>query len=91
MVYSSVLKMETICSSETSVDFQRTTWRYIPEDRTFHKDDCENLESYIEYTLAVWIKIVYFLELYKLLNACRAQKYVEFALFLYVYFKIRSV
>jgi hypothetical protein len=22
------------CSSEMSVDFQRATWRYIPEDRT---------------------------------------------------------
>jgi hypothetical protein len=21
------------CSSKTSVDFERTTWRYIPEDR----------------------------------------------------------
>jgi hypothetical protein len=29
--YSSTLKMEAICSSETSVDFQRTTWRYIAE------------------------------------------------------------
>jgi hypothetical protein len=28
----STLKMETICSSETSVDFQRTTRRYITED-----------------------------------------------------------
>jgi hypothetical protein len=27
--YSSALKMEAICSSETSVDFQRTTRRYI--------------------------------------------------------------
>jgi hypothetical protein len=26
------LKMEAICSSETSADFQWTTWRYIPED-----------------------------------------------------------
>jgi hypothetical protein len=26
------LKMEAICSSETSVDTQRTTLRYIPED-----------------------------------------------------------
>jgi hypothetical protein len=26
--------MEAKCSSETSVDFQRTTWPYIPEDRT---------------------------------------------------------
>jgi hypothetical protein len=32
--YSSTLKMEAICSSETSVDFQRTTRRYIPEDGT---------------------------------------------------------
>jgi hypothetical protein len=28
----STLKMEAICSSETSVDTQRTTLRYIPED-----------------------------------------------------------
>jgi hypothetical protein len=27
------LKMKATCSSETSVDFQRTTRRYIPEDR----------------------------------------------------------
>jgi hypothetical protein len=26
------LKMEAICSSETSVDTQRITWRHIPED-----------------------------------------------------------
>jgi hypothetical protein len=26
--------MAATCSSETSVDFQRTTWRYIPEDET---------------------------------------------------------
>jgi hypothetical protein len=30
----------------TSVDFQRTTWRYIPEDRTLHNHRCENLSSY---------------------------------------------
>jgi hypothetical protein len=34
--YSSTLKMEAICSSETSVDFQRATRRYIPEDSTLH-------------------------------------------------------
>jgi hypothetical protein len=28
--------MEVICSSETSVDTQRTTRRYIPEDGTLH-------------------------------------------------------
>jgi hypothetical protein len=30
----STLKMEAACSSETSVDFQWTTGRYIQEDRT---------------------------------------------------------
>jgi hypothetical protein len=34
LAYSSTLKMAATCSSETSVDFQRITWRYIPEDRT---------------------------------------------------------
>jgi hypothetical protein len=29
--------MEAICSSETSVETQRTTWRRIPEDDTLHK------------------------------------------------------
>jgi hypothetical protein len=32
--YSSILKIGAVCFSETSIDFQRTTWRYIPEDRT---------------------------------------------------------
>jgi hypothetical protein len=36
MAYSLNLKMEVTCSSETSVDFQWTAWRYIPEDRTLH-------------------------------------------------------
>jgi hypothetical protein len=39
--------MEAICSFETSVDFQRTTLRYIPEDTsTLHNHRCENLKSY---------------------------------------------
>jgi hypothetical protein len=32
---STSLKMDAICSSETSVDTQWTTWRYIPEVDTF--------------------------------------------------------
>jgi hypothetical protein len=35
--------IEVICSSETSVEFQRTTQRYIPEDRTLYNGWCENL------------------------------------------------
>jgi hypothetical protein len=30
------VQAEAICSSETSVDFQRTIWHYIPEDSTLH-------------------------------------------------------
>jgi hypothetical protein len=33
---SSTLKMEAICSSETSVETQRTTRRHIPEDDTLN-------------------------------------------------------
>jgi hypothetical protein len=43
--YSSTLKMEVTCSSETSVDFRRTTRRYIPEDRALHNHRCENFKS----------------------------------------------
>jgi hypothetical protein len=44
--YLSTLKMNAICSSETSVGTQRTTRRYIPEDGTLHNHRCENLKSY---------------------------------------------
>jgi hypothetical protein len=30
-------KMDATCSSETSVDFKQTTWRYIPRDRTLQE------------------------------------------------------
>jgi hypothetical protein len=36
LAYSSTLKMEVTYTCETSVDFQRTTQRYILEDRTLH-------------------------------------------------------
>jgi hypothetical protein len=40
------LKMEATCSSKTSVDFQRTTWCHIWEDRTLHNHSYESLKSY---------------------------------------------
>jgi hypothetical protein len=46
----SILKMEAICSSETSVDTQRTTRRYIPGDGTLHNPRCENVKSYCNET-----------------------------------------
>jgi hypothetical protein len=44
--YSLTLKMEATYSSETSDDFQWTTWHYIPEDKTLHNHCCKNLRSY---------------------------------------------
>jgi hypothetical protein len=41
---SSALKMEAICSSETSVATRQTTRRHIPEDDTLHNHRCENLK-----------------------------------------------
>jgi hypothetical protein len=35
-IISSTLKMEAICSPETSVTTQQTTRRHIPEDDTLH-------------------------------------------------------
>jgi hypothetical protein len=43
----SYLKMETSCSSETSVAFQLTTRRYIQEHSTLHNHNWQNLKSYI--------------------------------------------
>jgi hypothetical protein len=43
--------MEAICSSETSVATQQTTWRQIPEDDTLHNHRCENLKSFRIYLI----------------------------------------
>jgi hypothetical protein len=51
---ASTLKMEAICSPETSVDFQWTTPRYIAGDRTLHNHCCENLKSYMIYNDEEW-------------------------------------
>jgi hypothetical protein len=39
--------VEATCFSETTIDSQRTTRRYIPEDRNLHNHRGENLRSYI--------------------------------------------
>jgi hypothetical protein len=46
VVYFSALNMEATCSSETSVDFQRTTRRYIAKNRSSHNYRCENIKSH---------------------------------------------
>jgi hypothetical protein len=51
--------MELKCASQTSVDFKRTTWSYILEDRTLHNHRCEHLKSYIDH---VCLKTEYLLQ-----------------------------
>jgi hypothetical protein len=46
LAYSSTLQMESMYSSETLVDFERSTWCYIPEDRNLSNQNCENFISY---------------------------------------------
>jgi hypothetical protein len=52
--------MEATCTYETTVDFQRTTRPYIPEDRTLHNHRCENLKPYmVNNTLeSIWKEFV---------------------------------
>jgi hypothetical protein len=53
--------MEAACSSETSVDFQLTTRRYIPEHRTLYNHRCDSLKSYSEKGMIVsYVKKIQF-------------------------------
>jgi hypothetical protein len=57
VAYSSILKMEAICSSETSVYFQRTTRRYIPEDKNSSRIVCiQSARSYCHYWLLFTVR-----------------------------------
>jgi hypothetical protein len=72
-LYFSNLKMEATCSSETSVDTQRTTRSYIPEDGTLHNDRCEDLKS--DKTMYVFLFVSsYFFLLHVLLHVIIAMK-----------------
>jgi hypothetical protein len=53
LAYSSTLKMEPTCSSETSIDFQRSIRHYIPEDRTLRHKFC--LKSRVNVYFLVFI------------------------------------
>jgi hypothetical protein len=54
------LFITTAAISETSVDFQRTTRHYIPEDGTLHNHRPENLKSYendIVLPMILWLYV----------------------------------
>jgi hypothetical protein len=51
LAYSSTLKMKAIFSSKMSIDFQWTTWRSIPNDRTgFDSQYSHNFFSFLPHT-----------------------------------------
>jgi hypothetical protein len=45
--------MEAICSSETSTDFQRTTWCYVLEESTLQEDALLSLFFNLAFEYAV--------------------------------------
>jgi hypothetical protein len=51
LAYSSTLKTEAIRSSEISVDFYRSTRRYVPQARTLHSYRCEHPKSMFAVTV----------------------------------------
>jgi hypothetical protein len=86
LAYSSILKMEEICSSETSVDTQRSRLRYIPEDGTLHNHRCENLKSYA--LRCVWRLYPFICPVYFLRNYSRLTTWI---ILLVVYLSLRIV
>jgi hypothetical protein len=64
--------MEFLCSSETSVDFQRTTQRY----RTVHSHRCENLKSNKQSLFSV-SHINYHIVVLATLNVAPVAKYLH--------------
>jgi hypothetical protein len=57
--YFSTPKMDAIYSFDTSVEFQHTTKRYVPEDSTIHDHRCENLKSYLAPTVEDWFWTIF--------------------------------
>jgi hypothetical protein len=47
LIYSLILKVKAIHSSETSIDIQLNRMRYIPEDRVLHNPRCQIFKPYV--------------------------------------------
>jgi hypothetical protein len=73
-------KMEAACSSETSLNIQRTTRRCIPKDSTLHTHRCENLKSYNIFSscpkkmLPVVFAFIHYLDYVNSSNQCGSRK-----------------
>jgi hypothetical protein len=71
--YYSTLKMEETCSSVTSVDSQRTTRRYITEDKeTLRKILVEAI-----FFLLYWSNLLHWYIIQILITVCNAKMYVH--------------
>jgi hypothetical protein len=56
--YSSALKMEKLCSYETSADFRRTAWRYIPQYSTLRRNMPSgfiNVGGFLNQPIDLWL------------------------------------
>jgi hypothetical protein len=74
--------MEVTCSSKTSVDFQKSTWRYIPGDRT-----AVRTSNSPDLTKFVWVQNykkteLYFIVLMTLSHNEHVQSHVQGSTFL---------
>jgi hypothetical protein len=59
LTYTSTLKAEVACSSETSLDIRRTTRLYVPEDTTVLNHRRDNLEFWtiLQTVAELWAQI----------------------------------
>jgi hypothetical protein len=57
LAFSLTLKMEATCLSETSVDFQWSTWCYIPEGRILHNHSYEDLKIFYQCSLHTFTQV----------------------------------
>jgi hypothetical protein len=78
-LFSSTLKTDVICSSETSVDHQRSTRRYIPENRTLHKHRCENVIPCIQ-AFCLSKPILYSAHCFVTMSSCPCNRLVRLSL-----------
>jgi hypothetical protein len=81
----SILKMGATRSSETSVQFTRSTRRHIPEDGILHSHRCENLKSYTLDT-----RLSYFSRLKGMPHVIRRSKYRYCSLLLAVSYALKQ-
>jgi hypothetical protein len=58
LVYPSTMKMEAACFSEMSADFQRTTRRYIPADKTLQCGSCF-VSDFVKSRLFIQLQVTY--------------------------------